>query len=288
MTLPFSAGSGDPSGRTGPPAIHVAVAELRTRGLAVCRINPTTKQANNPEWSSRSLEPSDFVDGGMVGIVCGWPSDGGRPGHALVAIDLDHQDAVARADEYLPPTDMVEGRPGKPRSHRYYLVPVDTIPGEHVSTAEGALAGRDRGRDAPRPTISLDSVETGKRSSASKGSGGMVVCPPSAHPSGEIRAWDGGRIGNPTVIPYPDLWAAVVRLAEAVGCRVPDTTAPRVAAKERQAKQKEGRHAGRRPGRVAGDRGVRRRPVDRHPRRGRLPVRRPRPASPGVPGGRPG
>lgn len=51
-----------------------------------------------------------------LGILLGEPS-----GH-LVDVDLDHLDAVAFADEHLPPTGSEFGRDGKRRSHRLYVV----------------------------------------------------------------------------------------------------------------------------------------------------------------------
>jgi hypothetical protein len=61
--------------------------------------------------------------------VLGGPlPDGGRPEHAGIVIDLDTAVAIAKVDAHLPPTGMVDGRPGKPSSHRYFLVPLASIP----------------------------------------------------------------------------------------------------------------------------------------------------------------
>ena len=78
---------------------------------------------------------SEFGPGDGVGLLCGPLSNGGNPGHALVCVDLDSPGALARADEFLPDTGMIEGRPAKPRSHRYYLVPNSTIPDDYRSRA---------------------------------------------------------------------------------------------------------------------------------------------------------
>jgi hypothetical protein len=89
------------------------VSRYRSSGLAVAAIRPGEKVPGYRGWTQRSLEPQDFRPGDQVGLM-----PGGLSGD-LVCVDLDSQDAVARADEFLPPTAMIEGRPGKPRSHRY-------------------------------------------------------------------------------------------------------------------------------------------------------------------------
>src|SRR4051812_27481905 len=46
---------------------------------------------------------------------------------AVVYIDLDHRLAVELADQFIPETGAVFGRPGKPRSHRlFYSSDVET------------------------------------------------------------------------------------------------------------------------------------------------------------------
>src|SRR5438045_2304459 len=119
-----------PGDGTGPPAVeHTAVmlgtaaTLLRQRGFAICKPDPREKKPTYRGWSTRSLEPSDFAGGDQIGVMAGALSDGGKPGRSLVIIDLDAATAVERADAYLPVTGMSEGRPSKPRAHRYFLVP---------------------------------------------------------------------------------------------------------------------------------------------------------------------
>jgi hypothetical protein len=133
-------------------------------------------------------------------------------------VDLDSPAALAKADDFLPYTPMADGRPSKPRSHLYYLVPNDTIPRWAESNAEqGAAAARARCGHAGPALKHFAHAETGRGILDFIGTGGMVVCPPSVHASGERRGWDGDRIGTPVVVDFHDLWDAVQRLAEECG-----------------------------------------------------------------------
>jgi hypothetical protein len=89
--------------RTGQP---VEVSRYRSIGLAVAAIRPGEKVPGYRGWTRRSLEPQDFCPGAQVGLMPG------RLSGDLVCVDLDSPDALARADAFLPPTGMVEGRPG--------------------------------------------------------------------------------------------------------------------------------------------------------------------------------
>jgi hypothetical protein len=205
------------------------VAWLRSRGFAVCRIEPGQKRPTYHGWPTRSLEPWDFRPDGQVGILGGPLSAGIRPGHALVIVDLDSPDALALADHYLPATGMLEGRPGKPRSHRYYFVPVETIPPDRVSTAEQAAAAAIAATGHPGPAkVQFIDRETGAPAIDLIGTGAQAACPPSVHPSGERREWVGGRPGPAAVVPFPGLFAAVAALADRCGASAPQ---PRPAAK---------------------------------------------------------
>jgi putative DNA primase/helicase len=193
---------------------------LRAAGFAVCKPDAGTKRPRYRGWSTRSLEPDDFAPHDPVGILAGPLSDGNRPGHALVEVDLDDEAALALADLCLPATGMVEGRPGKTRSHRYYLVPVASIPEDAHSTAPQAAAAAREATGHPGPKLRhFCHPDTGRGLIDFIGTGGMVVCPPSRHPSGEVREWTGGESGEAAVVGYPELWSAVCQLAEACGWR---------------------------------------------------------------------
>ena len=200
----------------------------RGRGFALCKPDPTEKKPTYKGWSSRSLDPDDFERADQVGILGGPLSDANRPEHALVTVDLDDHDAVTGADGYLPPTAMAEGRPGKPRSHRYYLVPFDSIPEWAESKADQASAAARRNKGHPGPfKKQFSHRETAKCVIDFIGTGGQVVCPPAMWTSAdgartERREWDGGAPGEPAVVPFLSLWQAVCELASACGAEIPD------------------------------------------------------------------
>jgi archaellum biogenesis ATPase FlaH len=53
------------------------------------------------------------------------------------------------------------------------------------------------------------------------GTGGQVVCPPSLHPSGERREWEGGSRGEPAVVQFPALLESFTALLRAIGGQLP-------------------------------------------------------------------
>lgn len=205
-------------------AAQAAVRCYRELGYSVCRLRPGEKRPTYAGWSTRSLEADEFKDDDGIGLVCGPTS----ATHALVCVDLDSADAIARADEFLPHTAMIDGRKGKPRSHRWYLVENATVPPECVSKAEQAApaaverhghAGPFKKQFGTAAGCAIDFI----------GSGGQAAVPPSMHHSGEVREWEGGAPGEPHVTDFPTLWAAVNALAAAVGCdtrKVPAPTDP--------------------------------------------------------------
>jgi P4 family phage/plasmid primase-like protien len=212
----------------GSNPVAAAAKALRPRGFGLCRIVPGEKKPNYSGWPTRSLEPSDFSPGDLMGVLGGPLSDGGRPGHAMAIIDLDAAEAVRLADEYLPATAVVEGRPSKPRSHRYFLVPHASIPDWAVSKAKQAAAAAEKAKGHPGPfKKSFRHRDTKKVAIDFLGTGGQCVCPPSLHPSDERREWVGGEPGEPAVVNFLDLWDAVGRLASACGAEIPrDAAAP--------------------------------------------------------------
>jgi putative DNA primase/helicase len=233
-----------------PDDVVAAVRRYRELGVAVARIRAGAKQPTSAGWTERSAEPDEFRPGDNVGLLCGWLSDGREPGRFLVCVDLDSADAVAKAGEFLPPTDAVEGRASKPRSHWWYFV--TDVPAEATSHAEAAAAAAKRagkhpgpakrqfgrpsgpwsgnGQVASTPTAEgqADSPTSRPRSGNKKrrmdtvldfvGTGGQAVVPPSRHEKGEVRTWDPGHgVEHAAVVPFDTLWAAVRRLAEACG-----------------------------------------------------------------------
>src|SRR4051812_34728492 len=96
--------------------------EYRSMGLALARIKPGEKRPTDRKWTLRSKEPDEFRDDDSIGI------QSGRLSGDVVCLDIDNVQALELADRYLPPTGMVEGRPGKPKSHLWYRV--SNIPAE--------------------------------------------------------------------------------------------------------------------------------------------------------------
>lgn len=208
-----------------PLSVRAAAAVLRQRGFAICKPDPKKKKPTYSGWSAKSLEPSDFAEGDQIGVMGGALSDGGRPGHSLIIGDLDAIEAVKCADQYLPATGMIEGRKGKPRSHRYWLVPNASIPPWALSTADQASAAAKAATGSPGPFLKhFKNRDTGKGVLDFIGTGGQVVCPPSLHPSGERREWAGDYPqvpGIPAVVDFLPLWEAVCCLASRCGADVP-------------------------------------------------------------------
>ncbi len=172
--------------------------QLRERGWAITWIRKGEKRPTVKAWTKRSQEPEEYTPGASLGLQTGAISAG------LVCIDVDAEAYLEPAARILPPTAMRAGRPGKPRSHYFYVVEGD-IPPHLTAAANVGVGGGPRTRRAPK----LDF----------QGTGAQVVVPPSSHPSGEVRTWyDVG--GNPTDAPgepariqYAELQAAFERLA---------------------------------------------------------------------------
>ena len=90
-----------------------------------------------------------------VGIILGEPSGW------LVDVDLDCDEAIELADQYLPPTPAITGRPSAPRSHRWYIAAGATTEKAHRSAYDGSMI------------VELRST------------GAQTVVGPSVHPDGE-------------------------------------------------------------------------------------------------------
>lgn len=135
--------------------------------------------------------PKYFINGGNLGVNLGASN--------LADIDLDCPEALALADDFLPATGLVFGRPGKLRSHRLY---------------SGAAFKYEKFNDPVR-VASKDEVER-KRATLIElraDSGHQTIFPPSRHPEGEIIAWV--EEGQPTAIGQDDLRAAAAALSAA-------------------------------------------------------------------------
>jgi len=123
-----------------------------------------------------------FSGRGNIGIILGC---------GLVCVDLDHPMAGQLADQYLPPSSCVVGRPGNPRSHWFYRVDNDVL--------NKSLRYKSGGKWI---TV-IDILSDGKQ----------VVVGPSVHPEGDI--YD-DLIGEPATVTADELMAAVLALFAAI------------------------------------------------------------------------
>jgi hypothetical protein len=206
-----------------------AAAALRQAGFAIVWLNPGTKNPYREGFPTRSEELGQYRPGNNLGIVTGWPSGD------LVCVDLDSPAALDGADEFLPPTGMAAGRPGRPRSHRWYRVknlPPDLLsdcPSAAADPRTGGGRGGPRGRHFKADRKEILSI---------KATGGQAVVPPSLWRSEdrtrqEQRVWydaDGkpcDRPGAPAEVDARQLYNAAQRLAEACGWTAKKAATPR-------------------------------------------------------------
>ncbi len=96
-----------------------------SRGWMPVYVPPGVKGPSRHGWEKLRLTESElprhFNRPGNIGIILGDAS------HNLVDVDLDCPEALELADQYLPATPAVTGRPSAPRSHRWYVSDVPAI-----------------------------------------------------------------------------------------------------------------------------------------------------------------
>jgi putative DNA primase/helicase len=114
----------------------------------------------------------------------------GEPSGWLIDVDLDHRRAVELAPQFLPPTALVFGRSGKPRSHWLYRVTAPLVTKKFSSRSSGMI------------------VEV-------RSTGTHTVFPPSVHEMGEPITWDDEQ-QLPAEVEPELLLESVRRLAESV------------------------------------------------------------------------
>ena len=127
-----------------------AATALRAHGVWCVPIPANQKGPQITDWPGLRLQPYEIPTTGNVGVILGKPSGW------LVDVDLDCDEAVELAAEYLPAT-VITGRDGRPNSHWWYVCPG----AETKKFADG------------RETI----VEI-------RSTGGQTVVGPSTHPEG--------------------------------------------------------------------------------------------------------
>lgn len=142
-------------------------------------------------WPELRIEESDLAcyfngTAGNIGVLLGEPSG------AVVDVDLDCDEAVTIASRFLPATDRVHGRPGRPSSHFWYRAP--------------GLRSRKYQDPEQRGDAGMI-VEL-------RSTGLQTVVPPSVHPSGEPYTWMDR--GPPVEVDAHALELAVAKMATAV------------------------------------------------------------------------
>jgi putative DNA primase/helicase len=173
---------------TTPTPLEVAQAYL-ARGWRVVPLPHASKKCLHKGWAQWRLTEDqlpDHFDGRPqnIGVLLGEPSGW------LIDIDLDHHRAVELADEFLPPTPLVFGRPGKPRSHRLYRV-------------SSPIASKKYNSKSAHMIVELRST------------GLQTVFPPSTHESGEPICWE-DESAEPAPVNADELFEAVKQLAHTV------------------------------------------------------------------------
>jgi len=170
----------------GPSNLLDAARWYLARGYAPIPVPAGTKVPVLKGWTDLRLADADlplhFNGTGNIGVLLGAPSGW------LVDVDLDCEEAVALAPEFLPPTGATSGRPGKPASHWWYV-------------CAGAKTRKHQDPVSRKMLVELRST------------GAQTVVGPSIHPSGET--YDALE-GEPAVVDTGALGAAVAALAQAV------------------------------------------------------------------------
>ena len=167
---------------SGPIDVRSQVAAYRQRGWYCVPLRPRSKSPSRRDWTNLRLYPEAFPENSNIGIILGEPSGW------LVDVDLDCDEAIELADQYLPPTAAITGRPSAPRSHRWYIA-VGATTEKHTDPSDGSMI------------VELRST------------GAQTVVGPSIHPDGETYdILD----GEPATVPALMLAACVKALADAV------------------------------------------------------------------------
>lgn len=189
--------------------------DLISKGFSIAWTKPGEKRPLHKGWSTFGQKPDDYRPGCNLGILTGWLSA------MAVGVDLDSAQAIELADKYLPSTKMVDGRPGKPRSHRWYRV--EKIPEEHEcgynnKRCQAFDKAAELGINAGPRTRHFNHAETRKVIIDFLGTGSFLTVPPTVV-SDEQRIWY--EYEQASLYTFTELWAQVELLAEACGWRRP-------------------------------------------------------------------
>ena len=163
-----------------------------------------SKAPNIPGWPELRITcetaPSYFNGVPLnIGVLLGAASRG------LTDVDIDFDEAVAVAPFFLPKTNAIFGRPGRPASHWFYETPLAEagLPAPIVYADPCA----PKGEKGTLVELRIGAGDNGE------GAAAQTVVPGSVHPSGEPVAWERGKDGDPTPVAGADLVNAVQLVA---------------------------------------------------------------------------
>ena len=154
------------------------------RGYRPVPIPAGSKGPRIKDWPSFTCVEDEahnhFSGQGNIGLIMG---------AGIVCVDLDHQSVLAIADQFLPPTGCVIGRPGRPQCHWFYrLADGELLP------SKGWKAKVDG-----KAVNLIDLLSDGKQ----------VVVGPSVHPTGDT--YD-DMVGEPATVTADKLMEALANL----------------------------------------------------------------------------
>lgn len=183
--------------------------ELLSRGICSIPIKPGFKKSVEIGWQHQRLGgealKQAFAGPGNIGVLLGEPSGW------LVDVDLDCDEAVALAAQYLPATNVRTGHTARPDSHWWYV-------------ARGAKTKQMRDPVSREMIVELRST------------GVQTLVGPSINPDYGSRYAE--LIGEPAIVNASELLACVERLYDAVLMQRHGKTSSEFAAIKAQARSK--------------------------------------------------
>lgn len=220
-------------------SVYKQAKELNEKGISFT-IVPHGQKLSGYGWSTKPASLGDIKDSkDNIGILNGSHSGG------LICVDLDSENSelLKKADDILPLTNMMDGKGDYLKSHRYYRIRPnykwhpELLPGETSKIGE-AIRNGDIEPFFGKQAFKV-SKEAGSDGIDFLGVSGLVVCPPSLHKSGKVRAWHGGEMGAPGEVDFDTLYSKVLRLAREWNClKVEDKRGKKKIAKERNCENK--------------------------------------------------
>lgn len=177
--------------------IETAVKAVK-RGWQPVPIKQGSKMPGTPGWTRLQWEDTPEGLEKVEQDFTQWKAEGftnlglllGEPSGGLVDIDLDHPKTNRLKRHFLPPTELITGRPSSPASHYWYVVEEGTLPG-------------NRRHKMPDGSMAVELRSTGSQ----------TLIPPSKHPDGELYSWDHVPWGEPAVVDGRVLTVQVALLA---------------------------------------------------------------------------